>query len=157
MPVGAVPNSVSWSTFGVPSVSAKAMRGMRYRTSPSWTAIAVLGLLFLRALVPAGFMLASADGSPAVVLCDAETSVGAHPQHHHHHPGGDAALHHEGAHGDPTCPYAQSAGSAPLPTLPILALGTLYDRLIPPAVVTQAVLPSGPIRKQSSRGPPSLA
>jgi hypothetical protein len=41
-----------------------------------------------------------------------------------------------------------------LPTLPILALGTLYDRLIPPAVVTQAVLPSGPIRKQSSRGPP---
>jgi hypothetical protein len=87
-------------------------------------------------------------------LCDAEMSAGAHLLHHHHHPGADQAAHHEGRHGDPTCPYAQSAGSAPLPTLPILTGGAEFAFFIPPAAVTQAFSPSGPIRKQSSRGPP---
>lgn len=119
----------------------------------------VFGWLFLRAFVPAGFMLASVDGSPAIVLCDVETSVVARQDehHHHHHPGADPAAHHDGAHGDRSCPYAQSAGSALLPTLPVLAGGAIYDVFVPPVLVTQSFSSSGPVRKQTCRGPPSLA
>jgi len=127
---------------------------MLRRASPGWAAIAVLGLLFLRALVPPGFMLAAVDGIPAIVLCDADLPAGPHAQHHHHHPGADGASHPGGAHGDPTCPYAQSAGSAPLPTLPILAGGAVYDLFVPAPMATEASPASGPIRKQTSRGPP---
>lgn len=113
----------------------------------------VLGMLFLRALIPAGFMLAPVDGSLAFVVCDAETSVGEH-QHHHHHSGHDHTAHERGAHSDPTCPYAQSAGPAPLPTLPALAGGATIDLLVPPPAFTQTRLTFGPIRQQSPRGPP---
>ncbi len=115
----------------------------------------VLGMLFMRGLIPAGFMLAPVDGSLAFVLCDAETSAGEH-QHHHHHPGLDQVARQHG-HVDPTCPYAQSAGPAPLPTLPALAAGATIDLLVPPTVFTQTLLTFGPIRQQTSRGPPHLA
>jgi hypothetical protein len=88
-------------------------------------------------------------------LCDAQMSAGEHHHHHHHHH--DQSTHHEGAHGDPTCPYAQSAGPAPLPTLPVLAGGAVYDRLVPPVAVTQTLLRFGPARQQTSRGPPPRA
>jgi hypothetical protein len=84
-------------------------------------------------------------------------SAGAHPLHHHHHAGSDQAAQHGGVHGDPTCPYAQSAGSAPLPTLPILAAGAVVAYFVPTTLVSQTFPPSGPVRKQTSRGPPPLA
>ncbi len=117
----------------------------------------VFGMLFLRALVPAGFMLESVDGRPAVVLCDLDMPPATAGAHHHHHPGADAAARHEGAHADPTCPYAQSAGSAPLPSLPLLAAAVTLHRLAAPAATTQTLLAFGPPRQQTSRGPPALA
>ncbi len=132
------------------------MKGMRHIRNPGWATLLVLGLLFLRALVPAGFMLAPMGGSLAFVVCDAEMPAGEH-QHHHHHPGQDHAAHHDGAHGDPACPYAQSAGPAPLPTLPVLAGAATIDQLVTPTAVTQTLLGFGPTRQQTPRGPPSLA
>ncbi|MGA2189986.1 MAG: DUF2946 family protein [Steroidobacteraceae bacterium] len=123
---------------------------MNYRGSHRWATVAVLGVLFLRGLVPVGFMLAPIDGSLAFVLCDFEMPAGEHRHHHHH----DQAAHLQGTHSDPSCPYAQSAGPAPLPTLPVLAGGTVFDLLVPAAVVTQTFARFGPARHQTSRGPP---
>jgi hypothetical protein len=133
------------------------MKGMRRIKRPGRATLFVLGALFLRALVPAGFMLAPVDGRLEFVLCDAEMSADEPQRHHHHHSGHDNAAHHDGAHSDPTCPYAQSAGPAPLPTLPVLAGAARLDQLAAPTAVTQTLLSFGPPRKQSSRGPPHLA
>ncbi len=139
------------------------MEGMRHIKKPGWASLLVLGLVLLRGLVPAGFMLAPVDGYLAFVLCDADapmpaTPAGAMPASHHHmHMAMDHAAHGHGAHGDPTCPYAQSGGPAPLPTLPVLAGGTTFERPQLPAAITQTLLGFGPIRQTSSRGPPHLA
>jgi hypothetical protein len=83
---------------------------------------------------------------------------GAMPASHHHlHTAMDHAARGHGAHGDPTCPYAQSAGPAPLPTLPMLAAGATFARPRLPAAITQTLLGFGPIRQPSSRGPPHPA
>jgi hypothetical protein len=132
------------------------MKGMRRTKRRGWAMLLVLGALFLRALVPAGFLLAPVNGSLAFVLCDAEMS-GALQHQHHHHPGHDGSAHHDGGHGDPTCPYAQSAGPAPLPSLPALAGAEGCDLLLPPVALTQTLFSFGPPRQQSSRGPPSPA
>jgi hypothetical protein len=58
--------------------------------------------------------------------------------------------------GDPGCPYALSGGAAPLPTLPVLAGASHPGSIIPIGVRTQTLLRFGPIRQQSSRGPPHL-
>jgi hypothetical protein len=130
--------------------------------------VLVLGLLFLRALIPAGFMLAPVDGHLAFVLCSLDLpvdamSAGAMPASHHAmhamhamHAGRDHAGQQHGAHGDPTCPYAQSSGPAPLPTLPLLLSGTTFEHPRLPAAITQTLLSFGPIRQPSSRGPPLL-
>jgi hypothetical protein len=130
------------------------MKEIRHIKKPHWAMLLVLALLFLRALIPAGFMLASVDGHLGYVLCDAEMSAG---EHHHYHSGHDNAAHHGGAQRDPTCPYAQSAGPAPLPTLPVLAGAETFDQLVTPSAVTQTFLSFGPPRQLSSRGPPPAA
>ena len=153
------------------------MEGMRRIKRLGWGSLLVLGLVLLRALVPAGFMLAPVDGHLAFVLCDADAAIpgmsgmsgmaapadmadmpaGAMPSSHHHVPMAmDHAAHQHGAHGDP-CPYAQSGGPAPLPTLPVLAASTTFERPRLPAAVTQTLLGFGPVRQPSSRGPPRLA
>jgi hypothetical protein len=111
----------------------------------------VLPVLALRALIPAGFMAASVDGTLQIVLCQ----PGAMAQgHHHHHPGTpDSAP----ADVDPTCPYAQSAGPALMPTLPILPAELAMHRLEPPPTITQTLIAFGPPRQQFPRGPPILA
>jgi hypothetical protein len=113
----------------------------------------ILGMLFLRALVPAGFMLAPVEGGLAIVLCEPDVLAASG----HHHFGHDHAAHHHGAHGDPTCPYAQSAGPAPLPTLPALTGGAPPLGLASLPVATQTRLSFGPRRQPVSRGPPLLA
>jgi hypothetical protein len=40
------------------------MTGMQHLRNPGRATLLVLGMLFLRALVPAGFMLAPVDGGP---------------------------------------------------------------------------------------------
>ena len=137
------------------SQAAKLLRNeprTRYSATSAGVPLLVLAALLLRALVPAGFMLAPVDGHLAFVLCDAEMSAGEHQ--HHHHRGHDNAAHHQGVHGDPTCPYAQSAGPAPLPTLPVLVSAATLDQLAAPSGATQTLLRCGPIRQQTPRGPP---
>jgi len=135
---------------------------------PGWAALLILGLVFLRGLVPPGFMLAPVDGALAFIICDLDLPVALAPSvpmpagHHHMHMAhmhmaADDTAHEHGAHGDSTCPYAQSAGPAPLPTLPVLAAGTTFQQPPLPAAVTQTLLGFGPIRQPSSRGPPHLA
>lgn len=118
--------------------------GMR-RSIPRW----VLAMLCLRALLPAGFMLAGGDGRLAVVLCDSDARSAAHHRHGHQHPGH--------AHLDPTCPYAQSAGPAPLPALPVLPAAPIATALRLPRAASQTWVPFGPSRQQSPRAPPHLA
>jgi hypothetical protein len=107
----------------------------------------VVGMLILRAMIPAGFMLTPVPGGLAFTLCDVETPMGAHA----HHAGHDHS--HMGS-GPGGCPYAQSSGPAPLPTLPTLAHAALASRSASSAAVTQTRLHFGPIRETSSRGPP---
>jgi hypothetical protein len=142
---------------------SNTMKGTRHIKKPGWASLLVVGLVLLRGFVPAGFMLAPVDGHLAFVLCDADVSMpgmlaGAMqaPPHHVHMAMGHAADGHA-AHGDPTCPYAQSGGPAPLPTLPALAGGAAFERLRLPVAVTQTLLGFGPVRQPSSRGPPHLA
>lgn len=80
----------------------------------------VAPVLALRALIPAGFMAAPVDGKWQIVLCQPELMAGAHP-HHHGHDSGAAVV-------DPTCPYAQSAGPALMPTLPVLPAAASLHR-----------------------------
>jgi hypothetical protein len=116
-----------------------------------WAAPFVLAMLCLRALIPAGFMLAPVEGRLDLVLCDSQA-----PGAVHHHGGHDHSQHHH-IHTDPTCPYAQSAGPAPIPTLPALAAAQIVSVPVPPKQFAQTHSQFGPSRQQSPRGPPQLA
>lgn len=113
-----------------------------------WTTF-VLIMLALRALVPAGFMLAPVDGQPAIVLCDTDAPGVPHQHAGHHHAGH--------AHLDPTCPYAQSAGPAPLPALPVLTGAPAATAGALPTPKAQVHARFGPSRQQSPRAPPLSA
>ncbi|MBV8783476.1 MAG: hypothetical protein JOZ67_04740 [Gammaproteobacteria bacterium] len=109
----------------------------RHRAAP-W----VLLMLCLRALLPASVMLAPVAGHAALVLCD-----GAAPAHLHHHGHGP-----QGG----TCPFAQSAGPAPLPALPHLTPAPVADATTGQARAPQTHPQPGPSRQQTPRGPPAL-
>jgi hypothetical protein len=133
---------------------------LRYGGARHWAAPFVLAMLCVRAFVPAGFMLVPLDGQLAVVLCDTDAPgalQGHHPrdtQGHHAH---DHAAGHHHAQTDPTCPYAQSSGPAPLPVLPALAAVQIATLSVQPIQVAQTHSRFGPTRQQSQRGPPRLA
>ncbi len=110
----------------------------------------VLPVLAVRALVPAGFMAATVDGTLQIVLCHPQGMAGAHHPHH-----GSADSHPSAV--DPTCPYAQSAGPALMPTLPVPSVATAMLFLQPSAAATQTRAVFGPLRQQSPRGPPTPA
>jgi hypothetical protein len=95
------------------------------------------------------------NGNPAIVVCNGSLPSAMHA--HHHHPGADHRAPHEGAHGDPPCPYAQSAGAAPLPVLSMRIVGTVPIELAAPPAFAQTFAPSGPLRTHRTRGPPHLA
>ncbi len=151
--------------------------GRAFSGARHWAAPFVLAMLVVRALVPAGFMLAPTDRGLAIVLCDADASAVLH-QHGGHvhadsqhtdpehagpgHAGDDHAIHehtghHQHTHPDSTCPYAQSSGPAPLPVLP--ALSGAMEAGVPVAAhrAGQTHAQFGPSRRQSPRGPPALA
>jgi len=109
----------------------------------------LLAMLGLRALVPAGFMLAPEDGRLVVVLCDSNAPGAAHRHDSHQHAGH--------THSDPTCPYAQSAGPTPLPALPAITAAPMATVLLLPAQVSQTFVRFGPSRQQSPRAPPQFA
>ena len=109
----------------------------------------VLVMLSLRALVPAGYMLAPEDGQLAIVLCEANAPGAAHRHDSHQHAGH--------THRGPTCPFAQSAGPMPLPALPAPAPASVATVLLLPVQVSQTFLQFGPSRQQSPRAPPRFA
>src|ERR1700721_1783846 len=74
----------------------------------------VLPVLLLGAAIPAGFVAASVDGTWQIVLCEPQMMAAGHHHHHHHSDSHDSMP----SEVDPTCPYAQSAGPALMPTLP---------------------------------------
>src|SRR5438270_2639265 len=125
------------------------MRGgacrLRYRGARHWAAPFVLAMLCLRAFIPAGFMLAPVDGRLAVVLCDTDALTATRG---HHHALEHAAGHHH-AQTDPTCPYAQSSGPAPLPVAPVLASVVVATVDAPSTEVAQTHFRFGPTRQQS--------
>jgi hypothetical protein len=127
-------------------------KGIRYAADARRATLLLLGMLLLRALVPAGFMLAPVDGSLAFVLCEPGVLAGGHTHAAHDH-----AAHHHGAHADSTCPFALSAGPAPLPTLPVVAGGGVSNPVVSPTALTQTFPHCGPPRQESCRGPPRLA
>jgi len=114
-------------------------------------ALWVAPALVLRALIPVGFMLEPVDGRSEIVLCGSDA-----PNAMHHHSSRDHAGPHQHARIDPTCPYAQSAGPAPLPALPVLARVPMAPVFEVPAHVEQTHAHFGPTRQQSPRGPPRL-
>ena len=124
---------------------------LQYSGTRHWAAPFVLAMLCLRALVPAGFMLAPIDGRLDVVLCDSDA-----PAALHHHSGHDHSGHHH-TQIDPTCPYAQSAGPTPLPALLVLGAAPLVLVRVRPVQVAQTHAQFVPVRLQSPRGPPRLA
>ena len=119
------------------------------RNSHFWVAALVLPLLALRALVPSGFMATSVAGSMQMVFCEPGAMAG------HHHPAAhDGARHSKAV--DQTCPFAQSAGPAPLPSLPVLATDAAPRAFAVILAVAQTVPAFGPARQQTPRGPPTL-
>ena len=150
---------LSFSVLRSPRVGAKLLRlimgprpnYMRRGITRPYAVSLVFAMLCLRAMVPAGYMLALVDGGLAVVRCDAAaTGSSAHHRAGHDHGG------HDHTQPDPTCPYAQSAGPAPLPALP--ALDAVPQAGVAPALTrlsqTRAPL-FGPDRQPAPRGPPS--
>ena len=135
---------------------------MRHGGKRHWAAPFVLAMLCLRAFVPAGFMLAPVDGRLQVVLCDSDAP--GLPVHHHgsaehsgHQHGNAEHSGHQHTQLDPTCPYAQSAGPAPLPVLPQVASYSELVVLVLPLPVEQTRIQFGPARRQFARGPPHFA
>ena len=116
---------------------------MRLLLRPSrrfWTlvAVALLPLLFLRALVPEGFMASAVDGGVRITFCGGD---GATPSKHAPTPDGH-------------CPFAQSAGAAAWTTTTVVA--TSVDALsyrMPALEAPPSGLP-GPNRTTGSRAPP---
>jgi hypothetical protein len=115
-----------------------------------WVTAAVLFVLCFRALIPPGFMLASVDGKPEVVLCSA------HANHSMHHQGPSEGGSQHGSGIDPTCPFAQSAGPTFIPTLPAPALARIAIHTPLALQSSQTRVAFGPIRLHTTRGPPNL-
>lgn len=133
---------------------ATAMKGgMKWRSRGlrRWATPLVFAVLLLRAIVPAGFMLAPVDGRLEFVLCDSDA-----PGSTHRHAVGDQAGHHH-THIDSSCPFAQSSGAAPLPSMPLLATASMETARPPLPQAAQTHARFGPARQQSPRAPPHLA
>jgi hypothetical protein len=119
------------------------------RTHRVRLALWIAPALLFRALIPVGFMLEPIDGRAEIVVCapadlNAAPHSGVHDSGHHHHH----------LHADAICPYAQSAGPAPLPALPLVAAAARAPVLFAQRDVPQINAPFGPTRQQSPRGPP---
>jgi hypothetical protein len=119
---------------------------MRLPQKPSrrfWTlvAVALLPLLFLRALVPAGFMASAVDGGVRVTFCGSD---GAPTDKH-------------APTGDGHCLFAHSAGAAPWTTAPHVSASV--DPLVnqSPRPGTDPKGLPGPLRTHGSRAPPHVS
>ena len=117
----------------------------------------LLMALLYRAAIPAGFMpMVDADGRLAIEFCpgvEGVPSLAGHEHHHHMdgHVGGRGGDKGGGAHS--VCPFAASAGSAPLPNKvwPVAVAQAHSDlRASVPASISSPTI----LRSQQSRAPP---
>lgn len=121
---------------------------VRAKPSPLLLAL-VAATLFLRLLIPAGYMLGAAGGVPALVPCPQFVAASAPMPHHGH-------SHTPASHAEAPCPFA--ALSAPvLPPVDPLAFteaAPSYDPPIEPLTVAfLAPRPASP--PPPARGPPA--
>ena len=115
-------------------------------------ALWVAPVLLFRALMPVGFMLEPVAGRAEIVLCGADAPNAIHDRGHHDHAG-----HRRHSHTDPTCPYAQSAGPAPLSSFAQVTAAPMLPVFVPPDRISQSHAHFGPTRQHSPRAPPRLA
>ena len=103
--------------------------------------MALLPLLFLRALVPVGFMASAVDGGVRYTLCGGDSPA----------PGKHSAT------SDGHCPFAQSAGGATWTVLPTLLASADALRYQMPALGSPPIGLQGPSRATGSRAPPHVS
>jgi hypothetical protein len=122
-------------------------------------AFLLIPALLYRAAIPVGFMpMIGDDGRLGIMFCPGEAVVGttvdvhaAH--HHHHHANADGTAPSSSQH--VPCPYAVSAGAAPLPVvLDAPRAAPIPERIS--AEITAPVFTPTIIRSQSARAPPPL-
>jgi hypothetical protein len=118
----------------------------------------LLPLLVLRAFVPAGFMVASENGSLQLTFCSSIAAPAADPHAmHHHHDGSAANAHHHGSeeHERSLCPYGLTATADVQAVHFVAAISPLRDERIAYVIASPPqLLPS---QSEPIRGPPVLA
>jgi hypothetical protein len=109
----------------------------------------LVAALFLRLLVPAGYMVGSAAGVPALVPCPSAGAVPAmaHPGHHH----GPVS------HAEAPCPFA-ALGAPALPPADPLALAPPQPGFALAAawLPAESLAPGAAAPPPPARGPPTL-
>lgn len=123
---------------------------VRARPSPLLFAL-VAATLFLRLLIPAGYMLGAASGGPALVPCPQFVAVSAPTSHHGH-------SHAPGSHAEAPCPFAALSAPVLPPAYPlaIAEAAPSYDRPVEPLTLARlAPRPASP--PPPARGPPAAA
>jgi len=120
--------------------------------------LALLGCaLFLRLLVPAGWMPAPDRGAFAIEPCPAAAPVAsAHAAAHHHHGRADHQSHSSNHDGD--CAFAPlSAGIASLDLAPLAAAPVLIAQRQATPLVASPLKTGPPALPPPATGPPALA
>ncbi len=117
------------------------------RSRRAWLAVLLLPWLVARAVVPTGFMPVVHGGDVHLAFCGGMAAGTGDPAGH------------APAHGaaDGGCPFALSAGGAPLPEFfAAVSPGPATLDRAPDTAARRAVAP-GPVRVHSPRAPPLLA
>jgi len=130
----------------------------RQRQERLWIAGLLLPAILYRALIPAGFMPAiGSDGALRLQFCPGADRAAAdtRPVHAHHHGGasGDSG---GAGHGQLLCPFAATAGPAPLPAMTALVVASVDSQPVVSRPVSRDTVPTI-IRTQSPRAPPALS
>lgn len=120
--------------------------------------LALLPLLLLRGLVPAGYMIEANAGGLSIVVCESgiykDAVIAGSAEHHHHDHHGTSGDTSSAAHDHSICPFAIAAVGAPTPDLPaiVAVVSTEIGRVVDEPVVQSGLF--GPSRTQQSRAPP---
>jgi hypothetical protein len=113
-------------------------------------AILLAAALFLRLLVPSGYMVGSAAGAPALVPCPAAVAAPVMP-HRGHHQG-------PASHAEAPCPFAALAAPALPPADPLALAPPGPDFALAPAwLPAENLAPGAAAAPPPATGPPASA
>jgi hypothetical protein len=113
-----------------------------------WAAMLLAAALFLRLLVPAGYMAGSSAGGPALVPCPAMVAAPV-MAHHGHHDG-------RAPHAETPCPFAALAAPALPPANPLaLAPRQPAFALAPAWLPAERFAPAAAAPPPPATGPPA--